>query len=426
MNGTKTFIVVAIITLFHTSLVLCQDSNDLLKLKADDSINVEPVEIDENSQSFRLFNLIWSPIKAGMRKLKSLFASEEMQERMSKAREKAFALFLQMYKKQYPAEEIPQRLKIFTDRMKMIEESAKKFREGLESFVLRPNKFADWKEEELQTLSKTNIPKEEELSEDEKIGEAEPRKTLGSSRLAGSNSDDGLILKAEIPKSKDWRTSGCVATPIDQGKCGSCYAVATMGAIEATRCIMTGSAAILSPQYVVDCASGSRYNAQGCNGGWPTSVFRFLQDRRVAFRERCYPYQSKEQYCRARSLTSQSYCPVGPGSKDSYPSSVNFKVLNNEADILYHVANTGPVVTAVQTTQKLLLYGSGIFSDSSCRGGRNSVDHAFLIVGYGTSDNIPYWIIKNSWGTDWGENGYVRMRRGYTCSVGRWGWVMTG
>lgn len=374
-------------------------------------------ESPPTSNGLQLTDLIMSPVRAMMRRVRQIFGSPEMNENMSKLREKAYELFRRMYNKQYPREEIPKRLALYVQRMKLIERSLKMFKEGQEKYVLKPNKFIDWDETELKQLSRTSLPQFEAMAaNDSNPGDNEIEHSLGSSRLT---------LKADtIPRSKDWSKTGCVSPVIDQGSCGSCYAVATLGAIESRRCILTGSGTVLSPQHIVDCVRSRKYNANGCDGGWPTSVFQYLQDTKTAVRDKCYRYVKYRKTCTisTRRSLDDSDCILNPAVRSS--STIKYKVLKTEEDILYHVANTGPVVSVVQTTNSFLMYGGGVFSDRRCRNGPNDIDHAILIVGYGTENGENYWLIKNSWGEDWGEKGYGKVKRGYTCSVGRWGWVM--
>lgn len=422
------------VVIYVCQVVTSASTNDGPELKLDPSGANATIsqDIDNSSQSSKIFDYLWTPIRVGMRTLRHLFGSrmDAVEDRIKQVREKAFNMFMRMHNKRYSEEEKPRRLAQFIKSMNLIEQSKKLFEEGKQLYMLGPNRFVDMNDTELKSLSRTRIPDIGQMIEEEKIS-LNRSMSLKSFRFSAKTNNNNindkdqdqedLTLKADqIPKSKDWRVTGCISTPMDQGSCGSCYAVSTMAAIESTKCIHSGSASILSPQHIVDCARSSRYNANGCDGGWPTSVFRYLQDTGKAYRDKCYPYKERRNYC---SVRSHSNCEVNPSLSSN--GQVKFKVLTNENDILYHVAKTGPVVTAVQTTNDLLLYAKGILNDRRCTNRQRDVDHAFLIVGYGEEKGVPYWLIKNSWGTDWGENGYLRIKRG-TCSIGHWGWVMTG
>lgn len=243
------------------------------------------------------------------------------------------------------------------------------------------------------------------------------------------DTDDGVNMTVwqndRIPASKDWRDSGCVAKPIDQQKCGACYAIATMNTVETMRCLNKVSSPLLSSQQVIDCSTPrAGYQNHGCDGGWPTRVLKYLQDVRVVTRESCYPFVRRQQSCQLRRVQNTDGCTL-PASPTG--TALRYRVLENEQDILYHVAKTGPVITVMQALDSFLFYSRGIYDDPKCSRRRNDVDHAIAIVGYGRENGMNYWLIKNSWGTeDWGENGYGKYRRGVrACSIGSWGWVIT-
>lgn len=395
---------------------------------------------------------------------------------LDKLREQAFNVFAHLYNKSYSAQELPRRMKLFFERRREIEDSIKAYAEGRLPFMMSENAYVDWDQRELKTLTGVEPPKrpDEFTPEDRQaLLKAERRHALMRQRRSATNEssqssysgpDSGaglmpyedefdefyehhqagelegndeldeldeskMIVKQQrpprerIPARKDWRSSGCVAAPINQQKCGACYAIATMGVLETMRCLNKVSSPTLSPQQVVDCSRA--YNNFGCNGGWPTRVLKYLQDTGVAAREACYPFVRRQLACRLRQVQSMGPgCTVRASPTDA--SRISYKVLNNERDILYHVAKTGPVVTVMRATDKFLYYGSGIFDDATCSRRRDDVDHAIVIVGYGKQNGLDYWLIKNSWGTSWGQAGYGLYRRGTNaCSIGHWGWVIT-
>lgn len=467
---------------FILSPILGSEQNDpRVKRQADLSEANEAREEDQkhnDQEASGLFSLLWNPLQAGLERVTNMFGAgssvvENFQGQMDSIKMQAFRVFMRVYNKTYSTEELPRRMAYYLQRMQLIERSKQLFREGKSTFTMKPNRFLDWDEKELTMLSRTSVPKLEDLEPEERaIEEANNEEanendyvTTTSSSSNYRDDDDeaqmgvrnnrtlratapaptegtgqpaGLVVGAEkVPAQFSWVDTGCVATPIDQGSCGSCYAVSTMSAIETTRCINQGSGATLSSEEIVDCGVRSGLNIHGCDGGWPTSVFKYLQRTRQVSREKCYPYSlsssTKHKSCRTRNnnygrrsqLQSNDDCQLNPSLTSS--RGIQYKVLQNERDILYHVAKTGPVVTVLQTTNKLLFYGSGVMEDNSCSGSRDAVDHAITIVGYGRENNLDYWLIKNSWGTDWGLGGYAKVRRGQnTCSIGRWGWVMTG
>lgn len=379
-----------------------------------------------------------------------------------------FKLFMRMYNKTYSPSELPKRMALFFERRKNIEDSIRAFSEGRLPFMMRENTYLDWDEQELKALTGVSPPRDlHELTPEERAARSgasdnvgdyhnESSLTRDSNPIRETNEFDTITLDIDddddddtsnnnndaklissssgpmkvlapvsIPAQKDWRQSGCVAAPVNQEKCGCCYAIATMNVVEAMRCINEVSSPILSPQQIIDCSTPrAGYQNHGCDGGWPTRVLKYLQDVGVASRETCYPLVKRQERCKLAKVKQVQGCTVSSSVSSSSPR-LRYKVLNNERDILYHVATTGPVITVMRATDKFLYYGSGIFDDPKCTRRANDVDHAISIVGYGRENGLDYWLIKNSWGDDWGIEGYGKYRRGKNaCSIGHWGWVV--
>lgn len=397
-----------------------------------------------NGRSHRrsLFDFILTPLKSTIEHTKKFFGrriddAHDAYNSIPDIRMETFKMFMKLYNKTYPADEIPRRMALFFQRREIIEESQRLFEEGRELFAMRENEFTDWDDDELKKLAGVSLPSLDQMDDEEKsIFQLSNRfeRSVDNDTILDSNEnevededEDNMVVKQDTTSAtKDWRTSGCVSTPINQYKCGACYAIATMSVVESMRCLKTVSSPILSPQQIVDCANArAGYANYGCDGGWPTRVLRYLQDKRVAAREKCYPFVRRQNSCKISQVSQKSGCTV---SASWSGRGVQYKVLRNERDILYHVANTGPVVTVMKASDKFLYYGKGIFDDKRCSNRRDDVDHAIVIVGYGREKGVDYWIVKNSWGTtEWGIGGYGLYKRGKNaCSIGHWGWVVTG
>uniref|UniRef100_K3XA16 Peptidase C1A papain C-terminal domain-containing protein n=1 Tax=Globisporangium ultimum (strain ATCC 200006 / CBS 805.95 / DAOM BR144) TaxID=431595 RepID=K3XA16_GLOUD len=200
--------------------------------------------------------------------------------------------------------------------------------------------------------------------------------------------------------SLDWSTSPCVAPPQNQGQCGSCWAFASVAAVEAAQCL-AGDKKTMTKYSEQQLTSCDKRNL-GCNGGAPTYAFQYIQQNGLCT-EQAYPYASSNG---GNAACLSSCAKTQTGIKGSAR-------VSGEAGLVSTLA-THPVVIAVAAGNNAWKqYVGGVLS--SCQ--TSQVDHAVLAVGYDAS-SIK---IKNSWGTRWGENGYIRMRRGGagagTCSM---------
>jgi len=206
------------------------------------------------------------------------------------------------------------------------------------------------------------------------------------------------------PASKNWVTAGKVSPIKNQGQCGSCWAFASACAIESLSAIYRNKLPSLSEQQLVDCSSD--YGNQGCNGGFMSLAFNYVKNKGLCT-EDDYPYVAKEQSCKA------SKCSSDPNARIAGWKNVK---ANNEVELKNAVAQQ-PITVALDASQAFMDYQSGVF-DGSCT---TSINHAVVVVGYGT-DSVSgkkYWLVRNSWGTWWGENGYIRILR--TESTGKAG-----
>jgi cathepsin L len=215
---------------------------------------------------------------------------------------------------------------------------------------------------------------------------------------------DSLIL----PKSVDWVTSGAVTGVKDQGQCGSCWSFSTTGALEGVYEIKNGKLVSFSEQQLVDCDNGFRLN-HGCNGGLMDSAFEWISSNGGLCTESSYPYVSGVT---KMAGTCQTSCSKVAGSKI-----VKYvDVTPNSDSALMSALYQQPVSVAIEADpSSFQLYKSGVFT-GNC--GTN-LDHGVLVVGYGSDNENDYYKIKNSWGTSWGENGYIRIGRGSNYNNGQ-------
>ncbi|NWI90170.1 CATS protein, partial [Pitta sordida] len=199
-----------------------------------------------------------------------------------------------------------------------------------------------------------------------------------------------------VPETMDWREKGCVTPVKNQGACGACWAFSAVGALEAQWKLKTGTLVSLSAQNLVDCSG--MYGNKGCAGGFMTEAFQYIIDNRGIESDLSYPYTAQNGTCHYNSSASAASCSRYvelPGG--------------DEAALLQAVATVGPVAVAIDASRPtFFLYHSGVYDDPQCT---QEVNHGVLVVGYGSLQNKEYWLVKNSWGTWFGDSGYIRMAR---------------
>ncbi|KAL3505341.1 hypothetical protein ACH5RR_035182 [Cinchona calisaya] len=225
------------------------------------------------------------------------------------------------------------------------------------------------------------------------------RLNRGSSSVGGISGNGKK--NNDLPSSLDWRKKRAVTKVKDQGSCGACWAFSATGAIEGINKIVSGSLVSLSEQELIDCDRS--YN-NGCGGGLMDYSYEFVVKNGGIDTEEDYPFQGLERTCNNNKL--KRHVVTIDGYKD-VPS-------NNEIELLQAVA-TQPVSVGICGSERAFqLYSGGIFT-GPCS---TTLDHAVLIVGYDSKDGVDYWIVKNSWGTSWGINGYIYMLRNGSNSEG--------
>jgi KDEL-tailed cysteine endopeptidase len=196
----------------------------------------------------------------------------------------------------------------------------------------------------------------------------------------------------EDPASVDWEAAGMVTPVKNQGQCGACWAFSATGAIECQYAIAhNGELNSLSEQQLIDC-SVSEGNL-GCDGGEMDAAFEYVKKSHGLCSEKEYPYKAQDGRCEA-STCGTIYDPI-----------INYTdvIKKNEQDLENAVA-MGCVSVAIEANQLAFQYYSSGILNGTCG---TSLDHGVLVVGYGTENGQEYWKVKNSWGTTWGEQGYV-------------------
>ncbi|CAN6448788.1 unnamed protein product [Victoria cruziana] len=270
-------------------------------------------------------------------------------------------------------EEMFKRFHVFAENARFIEA----FNKNGYSYELQLNAFGDLTDEEFRSLYAGFRP--------------DPTATNNVTQVFQYGSD-----RSTVPPSIDWRARGAVTGVKFQGNsCGACWAFSAVAAIEGLNKIRTGRLVSLSEQELVDCNPF----ANGCEGGDPRLAIFFASRIGGLTTESNYPYLGYRSACQTDKLKDVAATVRGLGVLPP----------NNEY-VLMQAAARQPISVAVDSSDRSWrYYKKGVFK-GPC--GSADLNHAVAVVGYGTTiDGTKYWLIKNSWGIDWGEGGYMRLLR---------------
>nr|XP_045596387.1 procathepsin L-like [Procambarus clarkii] len=276
------------------------------------------------------------------------------------------------------------RMNIFMENRHKIAAHNKLFATGHKPYRLRMNKYGDMLQEEfLSTMAGFHKNHTE-------------RYTLNS-KYNGSHyiePDDDVVL----PNTVDWREKGAVTPVKDQGHCGSCWAFSATGSLEGQHFRKTGKLVSLSEQNLIDCSA--KYDNDGCDGGLMTADFKYIEDNGGIDTEEAYPYKKKEGKCQYNPQESGArvtgFVHIRTGSEDALKKAV---------------ATVGPISVGIDASHgSIQFYHHGVYDEPECS--TTELGHGVLVVGYGTTeDGTDYWLVKNSWGTSLGDEGYIKMMR---------------
>lgn len=279
----------------------------------------------------------------------------------------SFATWSEKYNKTYkcPAERL-YRLAVFYNNYKEVVEH----NNSNSTFTRELNQFADMTKEEFST------------------------KMLGYKFSDKPRNVQVSHTVGQAPTSVDWRVKGAVTPVKDQGQCGSCWAFSAIAATEGYWFQAKGTLVSLSEQQLVDCSTS--FGNHGCNGGLMDYAFKYIKQSGIQS-EAAYPYTAMDGRCKG---TGTPAATLG-GYVD---------IAHSEAALA--TASAARVVSVAVDANNWSSYSRGVYSSNKCG---SQLDHGVTLVGYGSvsngNDMNHFWIVKNSWGTRWGENGYIRLEK---------------
>ncbi|XP_039749947.1 pro-cathepsin H-like [Pararge aegeria] len=286
--------------------------------------------------------------------------------------EDAFTSYIIRHGKNYENDEHEMRKQIFMKNWRNVVEHNK---QNL-SYKMVLNKFSDWTDNELARLRATRPAVE----------------LVGTVPFPHTEEEVDQLVQ-ELPENFDMRIEGYITSVKNQATCGSCWAFSTTAAVEGALARSNGGRDLdLSEQSMVDCAWG--FDNMGCSGGTVDGAFRYILKHGLPTQMEYGLYLDEMGRCKLENMTKfyniRGFAAVPPLS------------VNAMKVALYKY---GPVTVAINANERVMNYNNGIFFDPTCND--DSPNHGVVVVGYGVRDGVDYWIVKNSWGEDYGEDGYI-------------------
>ncbi|KAJ8921570.1 hypothetical protein NQ315_010475 [Exocentrus adspersus] len=262
------------------------------------------------------------------------------------------------------------RFSTFQSNLRTIEEHNEKYNNGEVSYYMGVNQFTDLSPEEYRSM----------------LNYSASLRPVHSEPIVWHN-----LSNVQAPEYVNWVEQGRVTPVKNQGNCGSCWAFSTTGAMEGAYARKTGNLVSFSEQFLMDCSTDNA----GCDGGNMVVAYGYIKANGIE-REDDYPYEEKNGWCRYSDgsiVTRISGYVIVPQDENSVKDAV---------------ASVGPIAAGIDAGH-FQNYAGGVFETSECSS--TELNHGVLIAGYGTENGKDYWLIKNSWASWWGDNGYVKMAR---------------
>ncbi len=297
--------------------------------------------------------------------LLSLICSTQLSNIPNSEMNLIFRNYIKDYNKSYTNNEYYERYRIFSDNYNYIFE-----RNNNISYTLGLNNFTDLSRSEFKNIYLSG---------------------LIHNNYSKYNYSYHNASNVSLPSSIDWRAAGIVTNIKNQGMCGSCWAFSTTGTLEGQHALSSGKLVSLSEQNLVDCST-SNY---GCGGGWPSVAMEYIQKNGIDS-ESSYQYEGVDETCEYNRSNVASFL-----NQIVLVDSGNMSALHDA------IGTVGPISIAIDAEDDFQFYKAGIYNSTSCS--NSSLNHAVLAVGYSTFMNNSFVIVKNSWGSDWGMDGYIYM-----------------
>jgi len=299
--------------------------------------------------------------------------------------ESAFSSFLVKHERSYPREEMLFRFKVFQDNYDFIHQHNEYNQKNNIHYTVGVNQFADLTQDEFRIKYASGFKPKPDPSSPSHPLQDKIRKQMADTESAG------------YPPSIDWRTKNVVLPILDQGQCGSSPYFSAADPLSAAWAISKNILIPLSVQQLVDCVTVDN----GCNGGFMSDSYDYVISNKGICDNSSYPYTAVTGTCLAKTCNNvaslSSYLTLSPG---------------DEVGLVGYL-NVGPAASAMDATMSSFqLYTGGVYNDAGCS---STPNHGIPIFGYGvdtTNGTQPYWLLKNSWTTAWGEKGYARIARG--------------
>jgi len=285
-------------------------------------------------------------------------------------------IFKTQHNKQYGDDEELMRRLIFESNVRFIQKHNLEFDRGMHTYTVGMNEYGDMTAAEFKNVMNGYLM----------------RNGTGSGKLFVPPTHVN-----DLPDEVDWRSKGYVTPVKNQGQCGSCWSFSATGSLEGQTFKKTNKLVSLSEQNLCDCST--REGNKGCKGGLMDQAFKYIKINNGIDTEASYPYKAKNGICKFKKAdvgaTDTGYTDLKSGS---------------EEDLQQAVATVGPISVAMDAGhQSFQLYKTGIYTERKCSS--RKLDHGVLAVGYGSDNGKDYWLVKNSWGTRWGMEGYFKLAR---------------